>query len=200
MFNQTQAYEAPYLAAGTNALPQLLAGIGAGGGNTTGTGPLNAPFTPQMYQQSPGYTFQTQQGENAVLNNATTHGLGGNALKALTQFGQQNANTDFWTAYNAYTNAQNRKFGQLQTITGSGQNAAVNLGTLGANTGANIGSNMIAAGNASAAGQVGVASATTGAIGNIANSVGTNALFYSLLNNQTQGGAQYDPLSGMPLG
>lgn len=202
MFDQTQANEAPYLNAGTNALPTLLNGIGAGGGNTTGTGPLNAaypteqPFTLANFQNSPGYQFQLQQGENAVLNNASATGgvNSGNTLKALTQFGQGVANQDYWNAYNAYNNQylqnynqytanQNQKFNQLQTITGSGQNAAVNLGTVATNVGQSIGNNITSAGNASAAGQVASGNAITGAISGTANSVSNNFLLSNLLAN-----------------
>lgn len=194
MFNQTQANEAPYLAAGGNALTQLLAGIGAGGGNNTGTGPLNAPFTMGQFQDSPGYQFQKQQGEDAINNSAAARGgvNSGNTLKALSQFGTGLANQDYWNAYNAYTTGQNQKFGQLQTIAGSGQNAAANLGALGTQVGSSVGNNIIGAGNAQAAGTVGSANAISNGI----NGVGQNYLLYSLLNG---GGGVNPALSSVDL-
>lgn len=186
MFNQTEANEAPYLAAGGNALTALESGIGIGPGtNNTGTGPLNAPFTMADFQNSPGYQFQLQQGENAVLNNASATGgvNSGNTLKALTQYGQGVANQDYWNAYNAYTTAQNQKFGQLQTLAGSGQNAAANLGALGAQTGASVGNNIVNAGNASAAGTVGAANAVNNGI----NGLSQNYLLASALNSGSLG-------------
>jgi hypothetical protein len=186
MFNKTQANEAPYLAAGGNALTALQTGLGIGPGtNGSGTGPLNKPFTLSDFQNSPGYQFQVQQGENAVLNNKSALGgvNSGNTLKALTSYGQGVANQDYWNAYNAYVNAQNQKFGQLQTVAGSGQNAAGNLGALGTQVGASVGNNIVNAGNASAAGTVGSANAISNGI----NGLGQNYLLASALNSGSLG-------------
>lgn len=208
MFNQTQANEAPFVAAGGNALPALQSGVGIGPGGT-GTGPLNAqypnmaPFTLSDFQTSPGYQFQVQEGENAILNNRSALGgvNSGNTLKALTSYGEGVANQDYWNAYNAYvnnyqqgyanyTNNQNQKFGQLQTLAGSGQNAAANLGALSANTGAAIGNNIIGAGNASAAGTV--------ASGNAINSGVQNLSQNYLLANAISGGNLFGSSSSGP--
>lgn len=170
MFNQTTANEAPYLAAGGSALSALQTGLGLGpGGN--GVGSLNAPFTLANFQQSPGYNFQMQQGENAILNNRSALGgvYSGNTLKALNQFGQGVANQDYWNAYNAYTQSQNQRFGQLDTIAGAGQNAAAGLGGLGAQVGQSIGQNIIGAGNAQAAGTVGLGQALSSGVNGLAN-------------------------------
>lgn len=180
MFNTTQKNLAPYMSAGGNALTQLLSGIGAGGGNPSGVGPLNAPFSLAQFQNSPGYQFQLQEGTNALLNNrAATGGVNsGNTLKALMQYGQGLANQDYWNAYNAYTNSQNQKFGQLQTIAGSGQNAAAGLGSLGAQVASSVGNNIIGAGNAQAAGQVGSANAINSGL----NNVGGNFMLATMMN------------------
>jgi hypothetical protein len=191
MFNQTQANEAPYLAAGGNALAALQQGIGIGPGtNNSGVGSLNAPFTTAQFHNSPGYQFQLQQGENAVLSNAAATGgvNSGNTLKALTQFGQGTANQDYWNAYNAYVNQQNQRFGQLQTVAGSGQNAAGNLGALGTQVGSSVGNNIVGAGNAAAAGQVGSANAIAGGINNATSGLSQNYLLYSLMNGGLPGG------------
>lgn len=193
MFNQIQQNEAPYLASGPNALSQLMAGVGVSGNQ----GPLNAaysaPYNPQ-FQQDPGYQFQLQQGNSQINNASTVTGPGGNTLKALNQFGQgvanqdynnylNNYNTQYWNQYNAYTGRQNQQFGQLQTLSGIGQNAAASLGGYGTSTANNIGNNIIGAGNASAAGQV----ASSNAIGNSLSNAGQNYLLYNALN----GGGQY---------
>lgn len=186
MFDKTQANEQPFLTAGGNALTALQSGLGLGPGTgNTGTGSLNAPFTLADYQTSPGYQFQMQQGENAVLNNKSALGgvNSGNTLKALTSFGQGVANQDYWNAYNAYVNQQNQKFGQLQTVAGSGQNAAANLGALGTQVGASVGNNIVNAGNASAAGTVGSANAISNGI----NGISQNYLLASALNSGSVG-------------
>lgn len=190
MFNRTKADEAPFVAAGGNALTQLMSGIGIGGNNPTGQGPLNAPFTMDQFQHSPGYQFQQQEGQDAVLHNASRTGgvNSGNTLKALTSYGQGVANQDYWNAYNAYVNRQNQQFGQLQTVAGSGQNAAANLGALGTQVGSNVGNNIIGAGNASAAGQVGSANAISNGISNVTGGLSQNYLLYSLLNGSGSGG------------
>lgn len=196
MFDQTQANESPYLAAGGNALAALQQGIGLGPGtNNSGTGPLNAPFTLAQFQNSPGYQFQLQQGENAVLNNASALGgvNSGNTLKALTSYGQGVANQSYQQAYNNYVAQQNQQFGQLQTLAGSGQNAAANLGALGTQTANSVGANTVNAGNASAAGQVGAATATSNGINSIVGGLSNNYLLSALLNQgQGAGGGFYN--------
>lgn len=181
MFGQTQANLAPYMAAGTNALPALQAALGLGpGGGGIGTGPINAPFTTAQFQNSPGYQFQLQQGVQAAENAASATGgaLGGNTLQALTQYGTGLANQDYWNAYNAYVNRQNQQFNQLNSLVGGGQNAAAGLGGFAANTGQSIGNNIIGAGNAISAGQV----AGSNAIGNSLGSIGNNFLLYNALS------------------
>jgi hypothetical protein len=194
MFNTVQGEEQPFLNAGTNALPYLLRGLGIGGGNTSGTGSLNAPFTMADYHQSPGYNFQLQQGQNSIENTASATGGvgGGNTLKALTSYGQGVANQDYWNAYNAYTNSQNQRFNQLDTIVGSGQNAANSLGSFSGNVAANVGNNMVGIGNAQAAGTIGAANAIGGGI----QGAGNNLLLYSLLNQQNNAGGAYNPMAG----
>lgn len=211
MFDQTQANEQPFLAAGTNALTQLQNGVGIGpGGGGPGTGSLNTPYgTPYnpQFQESPGYQFQLQQGTDAALNAASAHGgaLGGNSLKALTSYGTglanqdyynylNNYNTQYWNQYNAYTGQQNQQFNQLQTLAGSGQNAAANLGSLSSQTAGAVGNNIIGAGNASAAGTVASANTT----GNALNNLGQNYL----LSNAISGGNLFgsDPNALNPVG
>jgi hypothetical protein len=180
MFNQTQANEAPYLAAGGNALAALLKGEGLGAGtNGSGTGPLNAPFNPGDLTKTPGYQFTLQQGEQAMLDQQSAVGgvAGGNSLKALTGYAEGLANTTYQQQLQDYMAQQQQQFGQLQTIAGSGQNAAANLGALSGQAATNIGNNIIGAGNASAAGTIGVTNALTGGI----SSLGSNYLLASLL-------------------
>lgn len=205
MFGQTQANEAPFLGAGVNALQTLqnLTGTNPAGTNPdgtplaagTGSGPLNAPFTTADFQSSPGYQFQVQQGQNAIENQASVGGFGGNTLKALTTFGEGVANQDYWNAYNAYVGQQNQQFNQLSSIAGIGENAAGALNTAGTNVANNvgniatnsatqIGNNTIGAGNANAAGTV----ASTNALSGGLNSLASNYFLSNLLNSGGGGG------------
>lgn len=171
MFNTTQANLQPYMQAGTSSLSALLSGLGLGGNpGAPGYGSLTQPFTAQQFQSSPGYQFQLQQGLQGVQNaSSATGGIqGGNTLKALTQYGQGVANQDYYNAMNAYTQQQNNTFNKLQTVAGSGQNAAANLGSLGSSVAGQIGSNTIGAGNATAAGQVGASNALGSGVSNLA--------------------------------
>lgn len=175
MFDQVQGNEQPFLGAGTESLSQLLNALGIGPDRGTGaaghtpygslTAPVNpvAPFSQDMFQQSPGYQYQLQQGQNAIQNSAAGRGglVGGNALMALQQNGQGLANQDWYNAQNQYyqrgdqNNAlqfQNRQslFNMLQTLAGSGQNAAAHLGSLGSQTAGNIGNLQLAQGGINA--------------------------------------------------
>lgn len=122
-------------------------------------GPYTGPPNTQGFQGSPGYAFQVNQGLNALNNQASATGgvVSGNTLKALQSFGQGQANTT-WNQYLA----------QLSGLVSSGQNAAGNLGTVGTNVANQIGSNLIGAGNATAAGQVASANAFSGLANNSA--------------------------------
>lgn len=177
MFDQTQQNLQPYMASGGNALSALMSQLGLSGAGATGTpaagSPLAMPtynmptYGAAQYQSSPGYQFQLQQGLGAV-NNAATLGSGvnsGNTLKALQTYGQGVANQDYQQGYqnysqnylnqyNAQTNNAQTNFSRLQTLAGSGQNAAAGLGALGSQVAGQVGSNTLGAGNAQAAGSI----------------------------------------------
>lgn len=88
-------------------------------------------------QQTPGYQFQLQQGQQSALNSAAARGslLSGGSLKALERFGQGLASTSYNDAWNraqtAYANAfnrnttqQNNLYSRLSGVSNSGLNAA----------------------------------------------------------------------------
>lgn len=158
-FNQTQQNLAPFLGAGTNALTQLQ--------QLPGAPAFAPPAFGAGFQQSPGYNFQMQQGIGAIQNSAAAHGgvASGNTLKALNQFGQGVANQDYYNYgntqqanylndYSAQAQAAQQRFNNLQTIAGSGQNAAAGLGALGASTANQVGTNLQGAANATSAATV----------------------------------------------
>lgn len=197
MYDSTVQREQPFLQAGTNALPALqrllgldasgtgsassplLAMLGYGGPGGTGAGNIN----PATFQGSPGYQYQMQQGNNAITNSA--HGnIGGNALRALQANGQGLANQN-WNQYlGNFGNAYQGLVGNVSNLVAGGQNAANGLGQIGTTVGGQIGSNMIGAGNAGAAGIMGGANALAGGI----NGVGQNGLLYALMNQRQSGG------------
>lgn len=177
MYDETVAREQPYVTAGNNALAALQYGMGLT--PNTGTAPSGAPaygslsasFDPSKLAQTPGYQWTLQQGEQALQDSASATGGvgGGNMLKALQQYGQGLASTTYQQQFQDYLTQQAQQFGQLQTIAGSGQNAAAGLGALGSQTASSIASNITGAGNAQAAGVVGGTNALTGGINSLAS-------------------------------
>lgn len=155
---QTGTNLQPYMTAGTNALSsiQQMLGLGTGAGGANGAPNYNA------FTSSPGYQFMLNQGNQGIQNSAMAQGgMTGNTMKALQQFGQQEAGTSF------------QQFLQnLSSLSGSGQNAASTLGQIGGNITGNMGAQTIGAGNAAAAGTVGSSNALTGGINSALTSLG----------------------------
>ena len=187
-FNSIQALEQPYVNAGNNALGLLDYGLGTGslpGTGNAGTGitsgSLIAPFNPANLSQTPGYQFELQQGEQAVLDKASATGGvgGGNTLKALTDYGQGLASTTYQQQLQDYMAQQQAQLGALQTSVGSGQAAAGGLASAGQTNASNIGNLITGGAAATAAGQVGSANAITGGINNLSG----NYLLSQLTNN-----------------
>lgn len=161
MYNQNVQRLSPWTNAGASAL-----------GTLTGMLPsLTQPFSAAQFQQSPGYQWQLGQGLQAIQDSASATGgvNSGNTLKALMGYGQGLANQDYYNALNAYTNWQNQAYNMYSGLSNTGANAAGQTAGLGASTANAIGQNMIGAGNARAAGQVGSSNALTGMIGNLGN-------------------------------
>lgn len=92
----------------------------------------------------------TQQGENAMLQNASaTGGLrGGNIQGALAQYRPQ-----------VLSSLINQQYGRLSGITQMGQASAAGVGAAGMQTGANIGNTLMQSGNAQAQGILGAGNA-----------------------------------------
>ena len=160
MFNQMQANEKPFIDQGGAASSRLSDLLGTSGNTGAGDyGSLTKNFTYQDYlaNQDPGYEFMRKQGENSLINRSSTAGsaLGGQALKGLINYNQDYAKTGFNDAFNRYQTQQGNIFQRLSYLATLGQNAAANTGMQGTATGANIGANLVGAGNAQAAGIIG---------------------------------------------
>lgn len=205
MFDKTQANLSPFMDAGKNALPILQNYLGLKGDGTfdpSAPGMAAFRFDPSMMQADPGYQFIQKQGMDAAMNAASRQGgISGNTLRELTRWGQGLGSQDYWNYYNAayqqHRNQQGDVFNRLNSLTGSGQNAAANLGSFGANFGQSAGSNIIGAGNALAAGQIGGANALAGGI----NGIGQNFLnFAAMYNNNPRSSSQYGGGGGIDLG
>jgi hypothetical protein len=147
-FDAVQKLLQPYTEAGTGALTQQQALIGMG--------------TPQAQQQAitalqggPQFQALQQQGENAILQNASaTGGLrGGNVQGALAQFRP--------ALLSSLINQQYERLGGLSAL---GQNAAAGVGNAGLTTGRNVATLLGEQGAAQAGGILGQQGALTGGI------------------------------------
>lgn len=117
-FDAIQKLLAPYVEAGTGAIGAQKDLIGLGG-----PGAQQAAI--DALQNSPQFTSLTQQGEEAILANASaTGGLrGGNTQAALAQFRPQ-----------LLSQLIEQQYGRLGGLTSIGQNAAAGVGNAGMNT------------------------------------------------------------------
>jgi hypothetical protein len=150
-FDITQEQFAPYREAGVSALEQqqALAGLG---------GPEQQQAAFAAFAESPGQQFLRNQQERALLRNAAAIGGlgGGNVRTALQEQAFGRAQTDYANQFN-----------RLGTIAGTGQTSTEQLGTLGAQTAANIGTAQIAGGEARASGILGQSQAYGQTIGQL---------------------------------
>jgi len=160
-FDAVQKLLAPFVTGGTTAFGQQMALTGAAGADAQ-----RAAL--QAIEQGPAFTALAQQGENAILQNASaTGGLrGGNVQGALAQFRPQILSGLIEQQYN--------RLGGLATI---GQNAAANVGTAGMNTGQNISSLLAQQGAAQAGGTLASAQTWGNLIGSAGTAIGRGMAF-----------------------
>ena len=147
-FDAIQKLLQPYTEAGTGALTQqqALLGMGAPGAQQQAIAAL---------QGSPQFQALQQQGENAILQNASaTGGLrGGNVQGALAQFRPA-----------LLSSLIDQQYSRLGGLTSIGQNAAAGVGNAGMSTGTNIATLLGRQGQAQAGGILGQQNALTGGI------------------------------------
>lgn len=161
MYNQTREDQAPWRAAGQQALSQLTAGTAAGG-------EFNRNFTLADFNRDPGYQFRMDQGQSALERSAAARGglMNGGTLKALSRYGQDYASNEYDRAYNRFNNDQSARFNRLATVAGIGQTANNLTSTTGTQTASAIGNNTMSGAAAQAAGYVGSSNAWTNAANN----------------------------------
>lgn len=185
MFNQNRADTAPYREAGYTALKDLTAGTADGG-----------QFTHQFNANdlktnlAPNYDFMLNQGLGAVQNAANLGGglLSGNTLKGINDYAQNYASNGYQQAFQNYTANQTNIFNRLSSIAGLGQTANQTTAGLSGALAPGIASTITGAGQATAAGQVGVANAISGGLNNAASWYYGNNLMNNLgsRNQSTQ--------------
>lgn len=146
----------PYTQAGVPALDQMQALLGLGGANAQqqAIGGI---------ESSPAFMAAMQQGENALLQNASaTGGLrGGNVQAALAQFRPQLLAQEIENRYS--------RLGGLASL---GQQSAAGVGTAGINVGSNIGNLLAQQGAAQAGASLAQGQAFGNALGGISQGFG----------------------------
>jgi hypothetical protein len=140
---------------------------------------LTSQFGPNQFAQylDPSMAFRQRIGTQATERMANVGGgaISGNTLRALTDYGQNLASTEYGNAFNRFQTERGNIYNTLANIAGMGQSAV--------NTGVNTGQNFAASQTglltgqaaAQAAGTVGQANAYGGALGNLGN--------YAMLNS-----------------
>lgn len=161
---------------------------------------LTSQFGPEQFETylDPSMAFRQKLGTQATERLANVGGgaLSGNTMRALQEFGQNLASTEYGNAFNRFQTERGNIYNTLANIAGMGQQSV--------NTGVQAGQNLAAQQTglltgqaaAQAAGQVGAANAYGGAFGNIGNM----AFLSSLMKPQpvaqapTTGAAMSTPL------
>lgn len=182
-------------------------------------GQFQAP-TLQQAQQTPGYQFALQQGENAMQASAAANGnlLTGGTETALNNYAQNMANTNYNnvynqalqtynTNYNTWANQKAQNYNMLAGQAGLGQTTAQQLSNAGmqsansisnilGNTGAQIGQGVNNAAAATASGYLNSANAWNGAIGGATGSLSQMAMLNQFLQNQGNQGSIGNNING----
>ncbi len=141
-FDLLRGDQEPYREAGKSALEQLKSLM------TFDPSPDSASV-----MREPGYQFGLDQGRNALEGSAAARGglYSGQALKELTQFGNDYGTTKFGQAFDRQQTGFGNRWNRLAGLAGIGQTATQATGAAGMNF-ANQASNlMTGAGNAQAA-------------------------------------------------
>jgi hypothetical protein len=178
-FNQVQANEAPYRAAGTAALSQMQ------------NPAFQQGFTSGDFYTQPGYQFALQQGQNALNAQEAAGGTytSGAGLAATDAYNVGMANQQYQQAFQNFNTTNSLNYGRLSTLASLGAGANTTQASAGANAANQIGTNLQNAGEAQAAGQVGTANAATNSIQGLSQAYGGYSTLSALqANSPTTGG------------
>ena len=140
---------------------------------------LTSQFGPDQFAQylDPSMAFRQRLGTQATERLANVGGgaLSGNTMRALNEFGQNLASTEYANAFNRFQTERGNIYNTLANIAGMGQ-GAVNTGVGAAqNLAAQQTGLLTGQAAAQAAGQVGSANAIAGGLGQLGNYAMLNA-------------------------
>jgi hypothetical protein len=151
---------------------------------------LMKQFTGQDLQNEPGYQFGLSEGEKGI-NRATAARGGydsGATLKSLLKYNQDYAGTKYDAAFNRDQIVKNQMYNQLAGISGTGQTATAQTSALGANAANQISQSYQNAGDARAAGLVGMGNAVNQGVGSYINYSQSQSLLDALKKPSYSGG------------
>lgn len=154
---QTREDFTPWREAGVRSLSQLEQRLPE----------LTKRFTMADFELDPGYQFRLSEGEKAIQRAAAARGmsLSPASLQELLRYNQGLSSGAFTDSYNRFTQDQGNIYNRLAGLSGTGQTAAQQLGSLGMQSANNIGNYLTSGAAANAAGTVGAANAITGGLG-----------------------------------
>lgn len=175
----------PQFEAGTNALRQMQGGAFAQ--------PEAFSYDPSKYTQSAANKFLTEAGNKNVRGLLASQGkmFSGGALKAISDYnrnaaslGEKEAYQRALDEYNARAAQSNTGYNRLAAMAGLGQTAGTQIGAAGQNYATNAGNLMGQAGQATAAGQLGMGNTYNSMLGTMASGYQNQSNFDRFLASQ----------------
>jgi hypothetical protein len=159
------------------------------GGRSADFGKYAKDFSMSDFQADPGYAFRLSEGLKSLDRQAAARGglISGGALKAAQRYGQDAASQEYTNAFNRYQVNRSNQMQPLQSLMGSGQTAATQIGNQAVSTGQGMASSYAGAADARASGYVGVGNAINSGIGNYLNYQQDQAMVNALSNRQRTG-------------
>lgn len=193
MFGVTQQNLAPFIGAGTSAIPQLQSYLNNPNSTLTQAQGLNNTSDPNSalskllglttpgasqtstLEQTPGFQFASQYGTMAADNSLAARGLagpGGSLATAVSNYNQGLASTQWSNIVSALQGSLNSGTSNLLSTYGAGANPLQNLVNTGSNAAAGLASSATATGQGIAGSTTGIGNAQAGAATSIGNSFG----------------------------
>jgi hypothetical protein len=150
-------------------------------------GSMMRDFSMEDYQEDPGLAFRREQGERGLARARASQGMlrSGSYLKDAMKYNSGLASQEFGNSYDRYNNNNTMRFNRLASVIGAGQTSAGRMGGAAGQFGQQIGSNIMGAGNATAAGQVAGANAWGNSLGQIGSAYQQNQLMNQQLRPST---------------
>jgi hypothetical protein len=210
-FDQQMALQEPYRQAGLTGQNRLMELMGLGGDTgAAGYGKYAKDFSAADYQQDPGYQFRLGEGLKQLSHAAGARGglISGQTMKGMEDYAQNSASNEYQNAFNRYQTNRSNQLQPLGNLMTSGQSAASNQAGQAGQYGVNAGNMMVQAGQANAAGQIGMANSLASGLSSGASAYQNQNNFNNWLTKQpggagagvTAGNAGYGNYNQIPAG